>query len=129
MGGGKIEDVYVILQKVNSMSDYIIERGTINDWEYTKYYSGKVDLYRRLVSDALTITNQNGVLYFSDEQSIDYPFTISNPQCFITSGGDPWINVKATYIGGTRCAFKMFRGGNYSSKIQTVLHIYVHGSI
>lgn len=103
------------VDKVNSIVDFIVDRGVASGWVYRKWNTGYVECWRRVTytKASLTIT-QNGSVYEADVPAIAYPFTFSSaPREFMEITG----NANANY---DEPVFKMnYGGGNGNTTTQT----------
>ena len=103
------------VDKVNSIVDFIVDRGSASGWVYRKWNTGYVECWRRVTytKASLTIT-QNGSVYEADVPKIAYPFTFSSaPREYMELSG----NANANY---DEPVFKMnYGGGNGNSTTQT----------
>lgn len=82
----------------NSVSDYILQRGTGGIWTYEKWKSGIAKVWAREQLTNEPVETAKGSCYSSDLLSYNYPFPIYDAVCFgsagygATSSHFPWIS-------------------------------------
>lgn len=93
----------------SNMADFVVEQGTSGIWEYTKWNSGRCELYG-LDTKSITISLQNGNIYYSNNIQISFPFEITNKMIWVDTQ-DYWCIGKASYgTSTTAMVYRVFRG-------------------
>lgn len=67
---------------IESLADHVVEQGTANGWRYTKWDSGRVELWG-FFSQSVTAYATN-CFVIGDSSVTAYPFTITEPRAVVT---------------------------------------------
>lgn len=74
----------------NMIADFVVEQGTSGNWKYTKWRSGKVELFGAFQATT-TIAEQKGSLYRSGAITASLPFTVYSGRYWLdTTDGNIW---------------------------------------
>lgn len=121
----------------NVIADYITERGESGGWHWTKYKSGKVELYGWFQYTGITSTSQSAGTYYGGSKTTNLPFAIkmitnwSAQETNSRSSGIYVYNISFSGGGtGTSTYFTIdFRGHASLSNASCGANIYINAEI
>lgn len=87
--------------------DYIVERGIIDNWHYTKWASGECELYGTVTVTPTTSTAY-GSTYYSEVLAVSMPFSVTSSAISGVFGGSYWMT--NAYTDSTGVHFRLNRG-------------------
>ena len=95
--------------------DFVIEQGTSGIWTYTKWNSGKVELFAR-TGVTCAVSTQHNYIYRSEVQYIALPFTVYNMAHQVTcTDHNSWASSSYHSTTSSTVGVVIWRGGTYQS--------------
>lgn len=92
--------------------DYIIEQGTSGMWSYTKYASGKCEMWGTTYENATT-SIQKGGIYRTEDLWVDLPFTVYNCHAFVDCpDGNAWASTAPRNMNTDSLSYVIYHGEN-----------------
>lgn len=107
-------------------TDYVVQQGTSGIWNYTKWASGKCEMFG-YNNAKVAINNQQGTaIYRSAPISVTFPFTVYNMVATIScTDVNAWasINTYRSAEGNSALSYVYWRGGSYA---EYTWYAYIH---
>ena len=121
-----IKKIQQIAYKLGLIADYVVEQGTSGNWTYTKWNSGRCELWGKFVQTQTAYATNNWIV--GSQEITGYPFPISEPIAQATaqridtgSGSISFDYERTDYWKGIMTAYDM----SYAKGTQTSMAWYV----
>lgn len=102
-------------QDISQISDYVIERGTTNGWEWEKWASGKILANKQGAMPSGTFASITGVVYLTTSFSIPASFITLNFGKLYVVDSFCTATFSTEHSNNTTAAFNVFSSYPYSN--------------